>query len=230
MNHCFFQCNTNGKDEEEQNDCAAKCYANVTLLVHDGKFNKNIARRIYENHAFHEAKWMKVINESFELCEYDESATSLAENMAKFFECINSHLENNCVSFVNSMDCDKVQELFEKCHNHEADCTSWPQVLIHPDVCCKTPQLFSQHAISVCRGKCSAKELFLPRQLKCMEKCLFSDTSVKVDGKFDFKVVLKLLTEHILSNPEWEKPIVTAVEKCETKIKGLVKHFNSVSR
>lgn len=219
MNHCFFKCHVNETDEDEQNDCAARCFANVTLLMTDGKLHKNIAKRIYGNNAYYEQRWMKLINESVDRCEYDESGV-LAENLAKFFECINEHLENNCASFVNSLECDKVQEHFEKCHNLEPDCENWPQSLINPEVCCITPRLFSQHQIFLCRRKCSAKELFLQRQFKCIDNCLYNETGVKVEGKFDFEVIKKFLLENSKSQPEWEKSIEDAAEKCEKKIEG----------
>lgn len=219
MSHCFFKCHAKNGTDDEQNDCAARCYANVTLLITDGKLNKNVAKRIYSNTAYYEHRWMKLINDSVDECEYDESGV-LAENLAKFFECINQNLENNCVDFVNSHECDKVQKHFEKCHNFEPDCKHWPQTLINPEVCCVTPRLFSQNHILSCRRKCSAKELFLQRQLKCVDNCLYNDTKVKENGKFDFTVVQKLLIENSKSQPDWEKSIEDAVEKCEKKMRG----------
>lgn len=222
MSHCFFKCHTNGTDGNEQNDCAARCYANATLLINDdGKLNKNVAKRIYGNSAYNEQRWMKLINDSVDECEYNESGV-LAENLAKFFECINENLENNCVDFVNSQECDKVQEHFEKCHNFEPDCKHWPQTLINPEVCCITPRLFSQQQILSCRRKCLVKELFLQRQIKCVDNCLFNDTKVKENGRFDFAVIHKLLIENSKSQPDWEKSIENAVEKCEKKMKGFM--------
>lgn len=219
MNHCFFKCHTNETSEDEQNECAAHCYSNVTLLIADGKFNKNIAKRIYGNNAFHELRWTKLINESVDSCDFNETG-SLAGSLAIFFECINLNLENNCASFVNSLECDKVQEHFEKCNKIEPDCNHWPQTLINPEVCCITPRLFNQHQIFSCRRKCSAKELFLQRQIKCVDNCLYNETNVKVDGKFNFEVVKKFLLENSKKQPKWETAINDAVEKCEKKIKG----------
>lgn len=222
MNHCYFKCNTSDKDGDQQNDCAAKCYTNFTLLITDDKLNKNVVKRIYGGNAFYEEKWMKLINGSVDNCDFDESGP-LVENLAKFFECINLQLENNCASFTNSIECDKVQEYFEQCNNIKPDCEVWPQTVINPDVCCKTPPVFSQRHINTCRQKSLTKELFLPRQIKYMESCLFNETNIKVDGKFDFAVLQKLLIANTKENPEWEKPITEAIEKCEKKMKGLIK-------
>lgn len=187
----------------------------------NGKINKNVVKRIYNANAFFEQKWMKLINESVEHCNFDESK-DLAKSLAKFFECTNQNLEDNCVNFVNTLECDKAQEHFETCKNVKPDCGFWPEELLNPEICCNTPRLFSQfsrHSVN-CRKKCSAEELFVPRQIKCVENCLNNDTKLKVNGKFDFKVVKQLLLESTQKKEEWEKPISEAAEKCEGKING----------
>jgi hypothetical protein len=189
----------------------------------DGKFNKNIVKRIYNMNSFYEQRWVKLINDSVESCKFEESK-NLARSLAKFFECTNQYLEDNCINFVNTLECDKVQEHFESCNNVTADCNTWPENLLDPEFCCNTPRMFSQnskHSVS-CRRKCSAEELFIPRQIKCVESCLNVDTKLKVNGKFDFKVVKQLLLESTQKKDEWEKPISAAAEKCEGKLNGIV--------
>lgn len=222
LNHCFEKCESRERSDDERNECAAKCYGNVTLMITDGKINKKVVIRIYGNNAFYQQHWMKLINESVENCEFDEFGT-VAGSLAKFFECVNLNLENNCVSFTNTPECDKVQELFEKCHNYEPDCSQWPENLINPEICCKTPPLFNSRLIATCRRKCSALELFLPRIMSCIDGCLYNETKLKIDGRFDFEVVEKFLIENSKNQPEWENPIKDAVGKCETKMKGKLK-------
>ena len=194
----------------------------MTLLVgSDGKINKNVAKRIYNSNAYFEQNWMKLINDSVEMCNFEESK-SLAKSLAKFYECVNQNLEDSCVNFVNTIECDKVQEHFETCRNITPNCHSWPENLIDPEPCCNTPRLFplTSHLNLICRKKCSAEEFFVPRQMKCVENCLNNDTKLKVNGKFDFKVVKQLLLESTTKKSEWEKPVAEAASVCEGKIHG----------
>lgn len=190
-------------------------------MTSEGKINKNIVKRIYSANAFHEQKWVKLINESVESCKFDESR-DLAKSLAQFFECTNQNLEDNCIYFQNTLECDKVQEHFETCKDVKPDCKSWPDNLLDPEICCNAPRLFTQtlHYSVSCRRKCSAEELFVPRQIKCVENCLNNETKVKANGKYDFKVVKTLLLESTQKKELWEKPVEEAVEACEGKMSG----------
>jgi hypothetical protein len=218
LNHCFVTCKSNETDDDQQSDCAAHCYANMTLLMSEnGKINKNVVKRIYGNNAFYEQKWSKLIGESADDCEFDESE-NLSKSLAKYFDCINKNLEENCVSFVNNFECDKVQEHFEACKNVKPDCKNWPSNLFAPEICCQTPQLFNEQEKLTCDKKCSKIQLFTQFKLKCVDKCLFDETGVRNDDEFDFTVIKKLLNENT-RNEEWKNVIEKAAEKCETKLK-----------
>lgn len=226
LNHCYFGCKSLSLDAFEQNDCASRCYTNYTLLVNDdGELNKNVVKRIYNGNAFNEPKWMKVINETVDFCDYNKS-DSLTESLASFYECVNSKLENSCVKFINTRECDEVEEYFESCKNIQPDCNIWPDDLINPEGCCKTVPLFNREIQQTCRQNCAMKELYIPRQVNCTWRCMFNDSKVHMDGKFDFSVVKFLLIQNSKSNPDWEKPIEIAVEKCEEKLKGLCTFFS----
>lgn len=221
FHHCYVDCRSANVDEFEQNDCASKCYANYTLLLSDdGKLNKNVVKRIYNGNALHDAQWMKVIDKTVDSCEFIES-DSLTKSLASFYECVNHELEDNCVKFANTRDCDKVEEYFKTCKDIQLDCSSWPEELTNPKGCCKTVALFSRELTQSCRKKCAMKELYIPRQLRCTDQCLFIDSNVRVDRMYDFNVVKSLLLENSKTNSDWEKPIENAVEKCEKKLKGL---------
>jgi hypothetical protein len=199
--------------KRKQNTCPTSTQlflfsANSTLLLVDGKINKQIVKRIYNANAFHEPKWMKLVSESVEICKFEESK-SLSKSLAKFYECINQNLEDNCVSFVNTIECDKVEEHFESCRNETFDCKTWPEMFVEPEPCCNTPQLFphsSRHNLN-CRKKCSTEEFFLPRQITCVEDCMNSESKLKAHGKFDFKIAKILLLENTNKKEEWDKPI-----------------------
>lgn len=162
---------------------------------------------------------MKVIDKTVDSCEFQE-ADSLTQSLAIFYECVNHKLADNCVEFVNTRECDKVEEYFETCKDIQPDCDSWPESLPNPEVCCKTVRLFNRELIQNCKKICAMKELYIPLQLNCTHRCLFNDSKVRVDGKFDFNVVKSLLMKNSKNNLNWEKPIENAVEKCEKKLKG----------
>lgn len=220
MNHCFFKCNSNETTLDEQNECASKCYSNYTLLISaDGTINKNVVKRIYNTNALFEERWMSIINASVSECDFEKSE-ALSQSLAKFYECVNLRLENNCVSFVNTLECDGVQEYYERCNNIRYDCDSWPEDMIFPISCCKTPQLFTKQLTYSCRRKCLAEEFFIPRQVKCIEYCLLNETNIKTDGKFNIDVVKNLLIENTRTKPSWQKGIEDATTKCDKKMKG----------
>lgn len=220
LSHCFTKCNGVKVTENDQKECAIDCYSNVTLLLtKERKINKNIVKRIYANNALHDVVWMKVINQSVDGCDSLDSGAS-SQSLAKFYECVNENLENNCVKFFNTDACDKVQEYFERCNNIKADCEHWPDSLAYSDGCCKTPQIFSQNYVLACRKKCASIEFFPSLQVKCVESCLINDTSLKVEGSFNFTVVKKLLHENTNDRTEWEKLIEETVGKCEVKMQG----------
>lgn len=217
MAHCFYQCNPYDHGDQEQNECAAKCYVHAAALLRDDRsINKLAVKRIYEANSFYHQRWFKVINESVEKCSF-EALQPLTVSLPKFYACVNQELEENCADFSRSIECDKTEEFFESCRNTTIDCTQWPDSLVNSAFCCKTPRIFSNHQVSTCQKNCSAKEFFLPRQLKCEENCLHNLTHSQ--EKIDFSIVQKMLLENSKDEPLWEKHIEEAVSKCEHKMK-----------
>jgi hypothetical protein len=219
LNYCYkTKCNNVNLTDDEHNECGARCYANMTLLLDDnGEINKNIVKRIYNINAGYSEKWLKVINSSVDTscCEFNQSKP-LAERIASYFECIDSHLEQNCVSFLESIECDKVQEHFENCNNITADCSKWPENLMSLEMCCKVPRLFSRRFYDDCRKKCYQKEMFPERQMKCIRDCLMVESNIKVDGKFNFEAVKHSLINNLHNNSEpWTNIIENSVKNCD---------------
>lgn len=214
---CTTKCSL--KSVESQSDCAVECYVNITTIIKDGSINKIAVKRLYENNAFHNREWVKVIGEAVEKCDYETTGT-LTQNLIKFHNCVNDLLAENCVSFIQTPECDPTEEYHEQCKNIQPNCTAWPTHQIHPEVCCKTPQLFSEALTSKCSRDCKRKELFLVKQSECIQNCTYIETGLRSDGKVDFEVVKKMLIESSNKSEAWEKPIESSIQFCEKKIRG----------
>lgn len=221
LNYCFrTRCAHLNDTENDQNDCAARCFANMTLLLNeDGEIDKNIVKRIYNIHAAYSVEWLHVINETVDSsCDFDKTQP-IAESFAAYFDCITSNLEKNCASFVNSLECDHVQEHFEKCKNVSSDCSKPPENLIADvDMCCIVPKLFSKQIHNNCREKCHAKELFHDRRVKCIRECMFAEAKIKTEsGDIDFEAVKQTLIENSKNNSLWLNVIEKSVGYCANK-------------
>lgn len=223
LNYCFrTRCAHLNQTEDDQNECGARCFANMTLLLDDsGLINKNIVKRIYNIHASYSPEWLKVINETVDAsCDYN-STKSTAESLANYFDCINSNLEKNCASFVNSLECDHVQEHFEKCNNVSVDCQMWPENMMDIEMCCIVPRLFTKTIFQDCRHQCHVKELFHDRRVKCIRKCMFSEANIKMtDGQINFDAVKQALIGNSKHNSQWFDVIENVVGLCSNKIQG----------
>lgn len=221
-NVCFSRCKL--KSIDLQDGCALECYVNMTTVIKEGTINKVAVKRIYENNAYEERQWIKVIGEGVDKCEYN-STGSLTQNLIKFHTCVNNFLSDNCVSFVQTPECDASEVHYEQCMNIQTTCTSWPLHLMHPESCCTIPQLFSDEFSSKCRHSCKRKELFILKQGECMNNCIFNETGLRSEEKIDFEVVERMLIENSNKTVAWEKPIKDSVQICEKSVRG--KYFQN---
>lgn len=164
-------------------------------------------------------RWVRVMEDAVDNCTFDSNKT-LHTALAKFYSCINDYLGDHCVNFIQRPDCEKTQQLFEDCHKVRINCDFWPRNLANPEYCCKIPPLFSHQLVSRCKHDCAVKELFVQRQQKCTDECLYNDTKLLVDGKLNFNVILEMLIESSGKSKEWRKPIENAVERCKKALGG----------
>lgn len=214
---CTTTCQS--KSHELRHECAVECYVNMTNLIKDETINKATAIRIYESNVFHDAAWSKVIREGVDKCTYDSTGT-LEHNLLKFYNCVDDFLSENCVQSLPTIECQPTEEFYENCKNIQPNCTVWPQTLMHPESCCKIPQTLSTELTSKCHVECQRKELFMQRQMDCTRNCTYLESGLIVDGKVNFIVLKKMLSENSKNADIWEKPIETAVEICEKHMKG----------
>ena len=218
QNICYTRCTL--KSPDDRSVCAVECYVNMTGLIKDGMINKVVAKRIYEHNAFHETQWMILINDGVDKCEYYSNG-SLTENLIKFYSCVDEFLSQNCPNFIQTNECDQVEEYFENCKNIQTNCTTWPRHQMNPEICCQTPQLFSENLYSKCRNECNKKEFLLMKKIECMNNCTYIESGLRNGGKVDFEVVKKMLKESSGNKSEiWEKSIETASQSCEKTISG----------
>lgn len=164
-------------------------------------------------------RWLRTIEDAVDVCEFNET-TNLHQALATFYSCIHDYLGDHCVNFIQTPECEKTQELYEDCHKVRLNCDFWPRNLATPEYCCKIPPLFSQNLTSKCRHECERKELFVQRQQRCIEGCLYNDTKLRVEEKFNFNAVMEMLIESSGRSAAWRQPIEQAVEKCKKAIGG----------
>jgi hypothetical protein len=217
QNMCATKCLE--KSRELQNECAVECYVNMTSLIKDGTINKASAIRIYENNAFYNPDWYKTVHEGVRKCNYDSSG-SLEHNLLKFYNCVDDFLSENCVSIMQTKECEPTEEFYENCKNIQPNCTEWPRNLNGPEPCCKMPNLLSNELTSKCNVECQRKELFFQRQTECKYNCTYLESGLLLDGKVNFVVVKKMLTDNAINGELWEKSIENAVETCEKSVTG----------
>lgn len=181
--------------------------------------NRDRVKNMYIAPMMAQDKWTKVIEDAVDKCEFDDKA-SLHSGLARFFACLNDFMSDHCVTFIQSPDCERTQELYEGCNKVKPNCERWPVGLENIESCCKFPPLFSSRLIQKCRYECDHKELFAQRQLRCVETCLYNDTKLIVNKRFNYDAVREMLMNSVPEVPAWKKPIADAVEKCRGSLAG----------
>lgn len=218
QNVCSTKCML--KSSDLQADCAVECYVNMTRLIINGAIAKPVVKRIYDSNSYYERSWKKVISDGVDKCEYVAGET-LTQGLVKFYNCVNDYMSENCANFIQTAECEATENQFEKCKKVQANCSSWPNNLMHPDVCCLTPKLFNDDLERKCRVDCNRKEFFVTKQAQCINNCTWVETGLRVDGKVDFEVVKKMVLESSKKNEAWEKPIESAMDVCEKVVRGV---------
>lgn len=212
---CAMQCFSHGSQE---NECPTNCYINKTKILKEGTIDKTVVKRFYHNNnVYFDHDWKKFIDLGVDKCEF-ASSDSVTQSLLSFFNCVSDFLANNCISFLQVPECVATEDLFDKCRKDPANCSKWPNTLMHPASCCNTPQLENEGIKLECRVACERKELFVAERNKCIDKCV--DASIQSEGKIDFELVKKVLIESSKKVEAWEKPIASAVEACEKDMKG----------
>lgn len=214
---CTARCSS--KHRDSQFNCIVGCYVGRTHLIRNGVVDKAVARKLFETNAY-DRRWRHIIEVGVGKCEYTVTG-SLNEDLAKYFSCVGDYLAENCINFVETNECDAVQEHFEHCHNTKANCSAWPIGLLQPEGCCSTPTLTMDVARAKCKVECQQKEMFLYRQSECELNCTTNATGLTTaDGAIDYAGVKKVLLENATKTVDWEKPIEYAVKACEKMMAG----------
>lgn len=218
---CTARCST--KNIDTQFKCMLGCYVSRTHLIKkNGAIDKSVVKKLFESNAY-DRRWRHIIEVGVGRCEYTATG-SLNEDLAKYFSCVSDYLADNCINFIESTECDAVQEHFENCHNVTANCSAWPIGLLQPDGCCLTPTLTVDEPRSKCKAECQKKEMFLFRQAECELNCTTNATGMTTaEGTIDYAAVKKVLMENATKTVDWEKSIEYAVAACEKMMAGLLR-------
>lgn len=199
-------------------NCVVDCFVRKTSLFKDGEFDKTAAAGLYKTY-FHQ--WEVIIKDGVKQCNYDPSGP-LEGNLAKYFDCVDNYLSQNCVHFVESSECIAVQERFDTCSNVPQNCTKWPSDLFLPAFCCDIPKIYPK-STSKCKSKCSKAELFRFKRKQCEKDCTYRETGLVTEsGIINFKVADTLLTQNLnkTDSEKWASSITAAIAKCDAEMTG----------
>lgn len=205
-------------------NCVVDCFVNKTALFKDGVFDKPAAAGLYKTYF---NQWEPIIKEGVNQCNYNPSGP-LEGNLAKYFDCVDNYLSQNCVHFVESNECVAVQERFDACNNVPQNCTKWPANLFLPAFCCDIPKIYPK-TTSKCKIKCSKMELFRFKRKQCEKDCTNRETGlITGSGTINFKVAETLLTLNMneTDSMKWTNSIKSAIAKCEADMKGKTELHN----
>lgn len=152
-------------------------------------------------------------------CKFN-STGNLSLDLATFYECVSNNLQSNCSRFkLHEPGCDLVEQHLIKCGKVPINCSEWPEGG-NEEVCCNSPKVIKEEVQETCARDCKQKEYFHMFLQKCFFDCLVRETKIIKDDKVDIEMVKKVLMTNANNSADWEKPIETAVEKCEKNFKG----------
>lgn len=191
----------------------------ITKLIKNGEFDKQVVKKLYIDEAnvtkHHQVE--KYIDEAIEKCEYNSSAAA-GESLAKFYNCVEGNLRENCWNFHNTPDCLPVAEYFENC-KHTTNCNEWPSALSTPLHCCKVPDAIPNELFSECHSKCFQKYFVDNTALHCVVNCTVYDSKMVVDNKLDFGVYKEMMIKSA-NNEKWNKSIEDGLKICQQMMGG----------
>lgn len=158
------------------------------------------------------------VDDAVDKCNYDETSLNQAENLAKFYDCVENNFLENCYDFNDLPECSPVAEYFEECKNISS-CDFWPSTLPLPTSCCKTPPIIPADEYINCHSKCHKTFVIKPLREICFEHCVNYETKMVSNGSVDYKVVKQMLMKSA-NNSKWEKAINTSIEETEATLSG----------
>lgn len=114
--------------------------------------------------------WSNILNKAIEKCKF-EGDESLSVKLSKYFNCIDDHLVNNCVTFKKTpRHCSQVEEHVSKCWKIEPEC-NW----VHPESiksCCQYPSFVDDELSWKCYKPCEKTEHFIQELHNCYFRCV----------------------------------------------------------
>lgn len=218
------------KKNGQNPDCPYNC-----LLVNNGIMrNKVINRTAVEwtlsKFGLGNPGWIPVIHDGLDKCplEHDANVT-LKETFKKFEDCINVYFREHCIDFSEQVECDEVEEFMMKCQSISYNCTVWPRWIVKlPETCCNNrPELFKKELKDKAEEFCKTQDIMSNLgTMQCLATYLIKTSGMKSeDGKWDFSVAKKMLTDNCGGDSKWKAAIEKTVETCEEQVHGLARTF-----
>lgn len=202
-------------------NCVVDCFVGKTGILQDGVFNKTVAAGLYKTYY---NQWERIIKDGANQCNYNPSG-QLEGNLARYFDCVDDYLSQNCVHFVESRECEAVQERFDTCDYTPQNCDKWPTNLFLPAFCCEIPKIYPE-ATPKCKSQCSKTELFYFKRKQCEKACTQRETGLVTEsGTINFTLAETLLTQNLnkTDQEKWTSTVKYAIAKCEAELEGNLK-------
>lgn len=222
---CEYFCQ-NDKSSKDSPDCPLLCLFKNNNIFTGQLINKTAMEAFFDKHGAGDPHWRPIIKQALEKCDlvYDQTK-SFKEAFEKFEDCVNIHFEENCVSFKEPVECDKVEDFMMKCQNVQHNCTVWPKWIVKiPEVCCNDrPQLFNSSLVDKASDFCSHEDIISNTgAMQCLAAFLLNSTNVRTAGKWNFEIATKMLKENSINDPKWKVPIEKSIEICEKQVHGTI--------
>lgn len=225
LSTCEHMCAHDKKDKDDP-DCPMYCLFINNNIMRNGVINKTAIEDFLDQHGYGDPNWRPITKKGIDKCDivYDKTK-SFRDAFEKFEDCLNINYEEHCINFKEPLECDKVEEFMVKCQNIKHDCTVWPKWIVKlPEHCCGgRPELFSKEFTSKANEYCKKQDLVSKAgTMQCLATFLVNTTGIKTNGKWDFTIATKFLTENSKNNAKWKTAIEKTVEACEKQVQGLI--------
>lgn len=215
-------CSEDKKDSKDP-DCPVNCLLTNNGLLRKGTFNESAFLNNYDRFGMGEPGWKNRSADSLHKCISMLDSKNLLDSYENFEKCMNEDLQAHCIEGKEPVECDKVEDFMQKCQNIHPDCDTWPRWIVKlPEYCCDgRPDLFSASLKSKTEAYCKKQDIISNLgQKQCRASYMLNETNIRPDGKWNFPLAQKLLTENSGSNAKWKKAIEKTIETCEKQVHG----------
>lgn len=224
---CEFMCSENTKTADNP-DCPVKCLLENNGIVNNKKVNNTALEWTYNKFGLGSPLWINITKEGLEQCVLEYPDTKRKESFDQFEKCMHKRFVDNCVEFKDPVECDAVEDFMVDCQDIHPDCKTWPVWIVKlPEYCCPNrPKLFTKEQLVNATDYCSDQDIISTAgSMQCIATYLLNATGIKVNGKWNFAVALKMLNDHN-SDAKWKSSIEKTMQTCEKQVHGETEKFS----